>query len=174
MDQSIEDQELDAISRVINALEPLDEGARQRVLEYVAQRLSIPIYRASLRRTGAAVGTGATVGEDDQAGSTAFAETDIRSLKATKSPETAQEMAIVVAFYLSELAPIAERKATVNSSDLRIYFKQAKFPLPRSMEDILPNAKKAGYVDTVARGEYRLNSVGYNLVAHGLPRTRQP
>lgn len=169
MNQPIQDQELDAIARTIAALEPLDEGARQRVLEYVMERLSIGAIRMSVRRSQPPSGAGAADTDEGMSGSPAFAQTDIRRLKDAKAPETAQEMAIVVAYYLSELAPIAERKSTINSSDLQIYFKQAKFPLPRSMKDLLPNAKKAGYVDNVAPGEYRLNSVGYNLAAHGLP-----
>lgn len=33
----------------------------------------------------------------------------------------------------------------------------------------LQNAKNAGYLNVLDRGNYKLNAVGYNLVAHKLP-----
>ncbi len=169
MEQQNKDQELESIQQIMSALESFDENARQRILTYVTERLDISLARTSLRKYQASIPTASST-IDDITSQPLFSETDIRKLKDTKTPETATEMAVLVAYYLSELAPLAERKSTINSSDLSIYFKQAKFPLPKSIKDVLPNAKKAGYVETVAQGEYRLNSVGYNLAVHGLPR----
>jgi hypothetical protein len=78
-------------------------------------------------------------------------------------------MAVLVAYYLAELAPIEERKSTINTGDLETYFKQAKYRLPKKLRMTLVNAKNAGYFDFVTKGEYRLNTVGYNLAVHGLP-----
>ena len=78
-------------------------------------------------------------------------------------------MACVVAFYLQELAPEADRKEIINTSDLEKYFKQAGFKLPTKLPQVLVDAKGAGYFDVASRGEYKLNAVGYNLVAHSLP-----
>ncbi len=172
MDQQTQDQELEAIHQIMSALGPLDETARQRVLEYVSDRLDIKWSRIPARRVSSPPPT-ASGTDDTEPRNLPEAYVDIRSLKESKSPETAVEMAIVIAYYLSEMAPIEERKSTVNSTDLSVYFKQAKYPLPRSMKDVLPNAKKAGYIDTVAPGEYKLNSVGYNLAVHGLPHRKQ-
>lgn len=96
---------------------------------------------------------------------------DIRSLKEQKSPASASQMACVVAYYLQELAPENERKETVNAKDLQKYFKQAKFRLPRTIQQLLPDSRAAGYFDSATgKGEYALNAVGYNLVAHNLPK----
>ncbi len=78
-------------------------------------------------------------------------------------------MACVVAYYLTELASADERKDSVSTQDLEKYFKQAGFKLPQKMEQVLPDAKRSGYFETAGRGEYKLNAVGYNLVAHNLP-----
>lgn len=172
MDQQGNDQELSSIQQILSALEKLDDAARQRVLTYVIERFEISLSRTSLRRYTTTPAETSNTG-DEIVNQTPFSDLDIRKLKETKVPETAVEMAILVAYYLSELAPIAERKSTINASDLSIYFKQAKFPLPKSIKDILPYAKKSGYLETVAQGEYRLNSVGYNLAVHGLPRIKQ-
>ena len=87
-----------------------------------------------------------------------------------KRPSSANGMAAIVAFYLSELVPEGERKLEVQAEDMKKYFKQAVFPLPKQPRMLLPNAKNSGYFDT-SGGGYKLNPVGYNLVAHNLPRT---
>lgn len=99
---------------------------------------------------------------------------DIRTLTAEKQPRSANEMVALVAYYLSELAPEAERSTTVNPDTIRGHFKMAGVPLPRVLRSVLPNATVAGYLENVSRGEYRLNPVSYNLVVHGLPRSSGP
>jgi hypothetical protein len=79
-------------------------------------------------------------------------------------------MAALVAFYLAELAPEQDRKSEVDLDDMIKYFKQAGFPLPRKPQFLLTNSKNAGYLDSAGSGRYKLNPVGYNLVAHNLPR----
>ncbi len=78
-------------------------------------------------------------------------------------------MACLVAFYLQEHAPEPDKKTTVTTQDLEKYFKHGGFKLPMKLNQVLVDAKAAGYFDSAGRGEYRLNAVGYNLVAHSLP-----
>jgi hypothetical protein len=96
---------------------------------------------------------------------------DIRSFGQEKRPSSANEMAAVTAFYLSELAPDQDRKTEVEVEDMTKYFKQANFRLPKNPRMVLVSARHAGYFDPAGDGKYRLNAVGYNLVAHNLPRT---
>ncbi len=95
----------------------------------------------------------------------------IRQFKEEKAPRSANEMAAVVAYYLANIAQPSDRKETINQKDVETYFKIAGFPLPRHVRQTLPNARNAGYFDFVGDGEYRLNAVGHNLVAHSLPRS---
>src|SRR3989338_2730274 len=76
----------------------------------------------------------------DSIASPSFPITDIRSLKDQKKPETASEMAALVAFYLSEVIVANGKKDTVNVEDMVLYFKQAGYPLPKSKPIILHNA----------------------------------
>lgn len=165
------DPELGAMQSIIGALDSLDDDAKKRVLAYVLTRLGIET--ADLQR-GRRAGSRLTVTGKEPSEDTVDDKpiVDIRSFKESKSPESAIEMAILVAYYLSELAPIEERKRTVSTKDLEKYFKQAKYRLPSSISDVLPNAKKSGYLISVSRGQYKLNSVGYNLAAHVLPRKK--
>jgi hypothetical protein len=94
---------------------------------------------------------------------------DIKTLKNEKQPSSAKQMACIVAYYLTEIAPEAEKKRTINAYDLEKYFKQAGYPRVK-MDQLLIDCKKSGYMESGSRGEYTLNRVGYNLVAHQLPK----
>jgi hypothetical protein len=158
-----EDLELKAIRTIIELLKPLDETGRSRVLEYVLKRLDMTAFQAEP----------AMVAEQVSAGNSVFGGgpiKDIRTFTAEKQPRSANEMVALIAYYLADLAPASEASATVNVERIRKYFKQAGFPMPRVLKSALTNAAAAGYLESVSRGEYRLNSVGHNLVVHGLPR----
>jgi hypothetical protein len=157
------DRELSAISSILQALDGLDGESIQRVLDYVFGRLSI----SAPRRTATVATTTSPV---LSAESGHVRRHSIRDLKEEKKPESSNQMAALVAYYLSEVADGEERKDAINSADLEKYFKQAGFKLPKSVPSTLPNAAAAGYFDAAGSGLYRLNAVGYNLVVHGLPR----
>ena len=165
------DNEVQAIQGVISALSLVDSNeARGRVLEYASKRFGL---RASLPSPNPSEvpGSGPEASEGEGLpGKTAESRIhDIRTLKEQKKPGSANEMAALVAYYLSELAPENERKQAISSADVERYFKQASFKLPRALQQTLLNAKAAGYFDSVEGGQYRLNPVGYNLVVHNLP-----
>ncbi len=164
------DTELQAIQKLISALEPLDQDARARVIDYVFRRLSLGSRQGGHGLEFLTLTPAAAAGSAASSGSSAPAMNDVRSLKEAKAPQTANEMAAVAAYYLSEVAPSAERKAEIEASDIKKLFKQADFPMPGKATMTLVNAKNAGYLDPGSdRGTYRLNPVGYNLVVHKLP-----
>lgn len=145
--------ELKAIETITNILQPLDKTAQQRVLQYAMQHLGLQVEQADLSPPKQQV-------------------VDIRSLRDQKQPSSDTEMAAIVAYYLSELAPEEYRKDTIVTKDITTYFNQAGHPLPTGPQFTLPNAKAAGYFESAGRGKYKLNPVGHNLVAYGLPRAK--
>lgn len=159
------DAEVAAIQALISALEPLDDVSRARVLGYVKQRFSLgdPTFTPA---TGGIVEVPAL---SEGPPSATSGVVDIRSLKEEKSPRNAVEMSVLVAYYLSELATQEERRDSIGTSELTKYFKQADYRLPSTPRVTLHQAKSAGYLDSASHGQYKLNPVGYNLVAHGLP-----
>jgi hypothetical protein len=159
------DPELNAIQTIIASLEPLDTEARQRVVSYVFQRLRLSLDSQPPQASNPIL---PSVADISQPIITAQIIHNIRSLKEQKAPRSASEMCAIVAYYLAELAPVEERKDSIDRDDAVKYFKQANFPLPKSLKQIMPNAAKAGYFDALGDGKYRLNPVGYNLVVHGL------
>src|SRR5882672_2832315 len=113
--------ELNAIRDVLGALTPLTGEARASVITFVFNRLGISgapppeSPRSPLPVRGSPP---VEVAQDRDL-------VDIRTLKEEKQPSSAREMAVLVAFYLSELAPAGERKAEISADDIRQYFKQA-------------------------------------------------
>src|SRR5436309_6984343 len=124
------DSELEAIQTLVAALTPLKDDVRARVLEYVLKRLDMATIRAPIG-TREATDTRLPV-------SGPRVVTDIRSLKEDKAPQSASEMAALVAFYLSELAAQDERSDTVNADAIRRYFKMASYRLPKLLKNVLP------------------------------------
>lgn len=155
------DKELEAISSIIALLKPLDATERSRVLEYILKRLEMDAVQSGPMPAQISLSTGHET--------TDSMVTDIRTFTAAKQPRSVNEMVALVAYYLSEMAQGSESSPTVNVDLIRKYFKMAQFPLPRVTKNALTNAAQAGYLENVARGEYRLNPVGYNLVVHKLP-----
>jgi len=163
-----------AIDLCIEALEPLDPNARETALHAVCSHLQIakPIAAPGENRPPE-IPQLAQDSEAEASGQGAVTVdqpiVDIRTLKEQKRPSSTRQMACLVAYYLSEHAPQDERKEAITKADLEKYFKQAQFQLPESFQDVLPNAKKGGYFESAGRGAYKLNAVGYNLIAHNLP-----
>ena len=158
--------ELKAIETITNILGPLDKTIQQRVLRYAMQHLGL----ADQSPPALLENIGTQVEQPNQRLQQQVV--DIRSLHDQKQPSSDMEMAAIVAYYLSELAPEENRKDTIGTEDIKKYFNQAGHPLPKGYQFTLPNAKSAGYFESAGRGKYKLNPVGYNLVAYGLPRAK--
>lgn len=160
-----------AIDQVVEALEPLDDNARKTALGAVCAYLGIKIAdQVSAKSAPGADGSlPANSVQSTPTIQPQVSHVDIRSLKAEKKPTSAAQMACLVAYYLQEHAPGSERKQAMTTADIDKYFKQAGFKLPQRLQQLLPDAKAAGYFDSAGRGEYKLNAVGYNLVVHNLP-----
>jgi hypothetical protein len=153
------DQEIEAIKTLIKVLEPLSLDVRQNVLDYATKRLKVKPAPEIHTLTGELIDPEKRI--------------TIKEFKEKKSPQSANEMAALVAFYLSHIAPENERKKTINTKDLETYFKIGGYKLPRKIAFTLINAKKSGYLNSAEKGEYKLNPVGYNLVAHSMPRQEE-
>src|SRR3954464_13854775 len=150
--------ELEAIRVVLGALSPLADDARASVISYVFRKLGISGVAGPRAQPE-------PIREAVQTAALRSGIVDIRTLKEEKQPSSAREMAVLVAYYLSEEAPVLERKEEISADDIRQYFKQARFKLPASPEMTLVHTRNAGYLDSgSSRGLYKLNAVGYNLI----------
>ena len=58
-------------------------------------------------------------------------------------------MACIVAYYLQYVVSESERKTDISNDDLDTYFRQADFPIPKRLDNVLVDAKAAGYFDSI-------------------------
>jgi hypothetical protein len=162
------DNEIEAIKSVLEALTPLSPKARSSLLEYIIKRLDISTPDRGERHEPAVGTIPGRLSENKPTPTPAVVH--IEQFKDQKKPRSANEMAALVAYYLTNIAPEDDRKETVNQKDIETYFKIAKFQLPKKIQFTLSNAKKTGYFDNTSEGEYKLSAVGHNLVVHSMPR----
>jgi hypothetical protein len=126
-----------AIDQVISALKAFDLTEQQTILRAVYAHLNIsgpktentePRSELEPRVEQAAVRP-------------EHVSTDIKTFKEMKNPSSARQMACVVAYYLAEIASGDERKKAITTADIEKYFKQARFPLPNKLEQLLLTAR---------------------------------
>jgi hypothetical protein len=173
------DPELDAIRGVVALLEPLNDEARDRVVDYVFRRLGIvprPAGEDAVERVVAPIAAASlptpplpTHDRQPAEPSSLGGVSDIRTLRDRKQPRNAVEMATLVGYYLAHAAPKDERADSFGSKELEKYCIQAGYPVPSTPRLVLFNGKKAGYLDAKSHGKYKINAVGFNLIEHSLP-----
>lgn len=84
------------------------------------------------------------------------------------------QFAAVVAYYYRFEAKPDEQLESISADVLQNAARLAnRHRLSRPRQTLI-NAKQQGYLDQVDRGQYRINSVGENLVAMTLPGTEAP
>jgi hypothetical protein len=167
-----DDDGVAAITTLMAVLRPLEPQARIDILDFVFKRLGIsfPAAEQVAQAVPSPLVPPPPAGLPLTPVAPALSIVDIRGFADGKSPKTVSEKVAVVAYYLAHLAPPAERRDQIGADDIQPYFIQAGFALPTSPGSMtLTNAKNAGYLNALERGQYRLNAVGHNLVAHKLP-----
>ena len=157
-----------AISAIMAALKPLKPDGQVHVLNFVVKRLGITLDAPATPSLAGQLGTATPPPTPQSPGQSIV---DIRTFAKEKKPQTVNEKVALVAYYLANLAPADERRDFIKTDDIKPYFDQANFELPTAPERVtLGNAKNAGYLNATATpGQFRLNAVGHNLIAHKLP-----
>lgn len=97
---------------------------------------------------------------------------DIRSFVQEKQPKSDVQFAAAVAYYHRFIA--VSRKDAITTEDLQEGARHSSRAVFKTPSVTLNNAVQQGYLDRGARGEYRLNAVGENLIAMTLPGASDP
>lgn len=95
--------------------------------------------------------------------------TDIKAFTEMKSPKSDQQFAAVVAYFYQFEAPPDQRKDAIDVETIKNAARLAGRGHPPKWIYTLTNAKNAGYLDSAGNGQFKLSSVGENLVAINLP-----
>jgi hypothetical protein len=159
--------DLEAVRSVVGTLQPFDDSDRERIIRWAREKLGM----ASAVTPVSPVGTGAASLSPSAIVLQAVQESgqDIASFVAKKDPKSDVHFAVTVAYYYEFIAPLSERKDSISKEDLIDACRKAPRNRPKRPAQVLVNAYHDGLLDRGERGQYRLNSVGENLVAMVLP-----
>jgi hypothetical protein len=168
--------DFDAAKAVADKLKGMEKERQQRVLRWVAESLGLVDSGAEstdrlTRETNAATGASTSSHADQQTHHRQQRSADIKSFVDSKKPKSDVQFAAVVAYYYRFEAPAESRKDSIDAQTLQEAARLAGRRRPPKPRMTLNNAKNLGYLDSAERGQFRINSVGENLVAMTLPGT---
>jgi hypothetical protein len=160
--------DLEAVRTVVDTLKAFPAEEQRRILRWAQEKLGLPTSApaASAPPAATSVETGAPLATSTPR------PRDIRTFLQEKRPSSDNQFAAAVAYYLAFEAPDGERRSEVTAADLQHAARlSGRERLKRPIET-LHNAGKRGYLDKGrARGSFRINTVGENLVAMAMPGT---
>jgi hypothetical protein len=166
-------EDFDAAKAVFEQLKDMPKERQERVLRWISEGLGITATPPTPPKTQTEIDPFPdTPPEADRAETSpanAAGGRDIKSFVAEKAPNSDNQFAAVVAYYYRFEAPAAQRLDAIDGAALQDAARlagRARLSKPRYT---LNNAKNAGYLDSVGRGRFAINSVGENLVAMALP-----
>ena len=162
--------DLETVRLISDALEPFSEDERERIIRWSREKLGMQLEGAeappSTPATNTPIGSSSGDNKPEQAPQNGA---DIRSFVERKSPKNDNQFCAVVAYYYKFEAPQNQRKEVISGEDIQDAARKAnrdRFPRP---SQTLNNAFAGGYLDKAEYGNYKLNTVGENLVAMVLP-----
>jgi hypothetical protein len=160
-----EDNDFDVAKKVADLLKPVGKERQQKILRWVAESFELTVPAA-----GPAISQPTIQGPVGPGQVTSTLRiTDIKSFVDSKNPKSDNQFATVVAYYYAFEAPPDERRDTITADLLRDAARLASRKRLGTPSVTLAHAKSRGYLDAADRGQYRINSVGENLVAMALP-----
>jgi len=157
--------DLAAIKTICDALEPFDEGERERILRWASERLGLKGMVPAPPQTQ----QGAPPPNSGQPVVTHQGSKDIKTFLDEKNPNSANQLVAAVAYYFKFEAPVAEKKTSITADDVMEACRKGNRERPKHPNQILINASAFGLIDKVGTGTYEINSVGENLVAVSMP-----
>jgi hypothetical protein len=165
MSEQLEIEDFDTAKAVFEKLKDVPADRRKRILAWIAEGFGV-IAAPPLPLPTPSLATPQPPGTPAPATGTGV---DIKTFVTAKAPKNDAQFATTVAYYYRFEAPVAQKRDSITSEMLQEACRLAgrnRFPTPIVT---LNNAKKSGYLDSGARGEFSVNSVGENLVAMTLP-----
>jgi hypothetical protein len=141
----------------------MDSERQTRILRWVSESLGIAQMLPQQREPGPLNAM------PDLRSPLSVGTTDIKSFVASKDPKSDNQFAATVAYFYRFVAPQHERRDSITAEILQEGTRLAGRPRLGDPGKTLRNAKDMGYLDATDRGEFKINTVGENLVAMTLP-----
>lgn len=163
--------DFETASKISGLLRHVSKDRQQKILRWVAEDLDVLPAGGESSTSGIAPSNVSRYSPTQQAPSRTI---DIKSFVAAKNPRSDMQFAAVVAYYYRFEAPPDESLESISPEVLQNAARLANRHRLTRPRQTLVNAKAQGYLDLVERGQYRINSVGENLVAMTLPGPEAP
>ncbi|MGH8327649.1 MAG: hypothetical protein ACRET2_12885, partial [Steroidobacteraceae bacterium] len=164
--------EFDVAKAVADQLQGLQKEQQQKILRWVMEHLGLELRVASsadqrMGETSTAAGDAAI-----SQGAASQRTMDIKTFVDSRSPKNDVQLATVIAYYHRFEASKQDRKEYIDANLLRESMRHIGQQRTSAWApQTLNNAKTLGYLDSPERGQFRINSVGENLVVMTLPGT---
>jgi hypothetical protein len=163
--------DIDAVKGVVDALQGFEPSDQQRIIRWACEKLGIaastPASIVTPSQTSAPSSEYATT---QAAPGIAGTRHDIRSFIDAKNPANDMQFAAAVAYFYAFEASESERKESIGPDDLQDACRRLGRARLHNPGQTLRNACYHGLLDKAGdRGNYRINTVGENLVAVTLP-----
>jgi hypothetical protein len=160
--------DFEVAGEIHDVLKDIPTERQEKILRWVCESLDLKLAgKLSPTRTPTPAPD-----DDEDADEPAFppsTATDIKSFVDEKKPRSDTQFAAVAAYYYRFRAPEGHRKDSLNAKGLQEAHRHARGGALHLPKATLNNAAKAGYLDRAERGEFRISTVGENLVAMTLP-----
>ena len=153
--------DLEAVRGIVKILEEFEDNEKSRIIRWALEKVGLEAPASSRHGDPAATAAGGA----KPPGSF----NDIKSFYTAKNPTSDNQFAAVVAYFYAFEANPNESKNSITSADLTDACRKVNRARLGDPVKTLANAHGMGYFDKVGKGEYKLNTVGENLVAMTLP-----
>jgi hypothetical protein len=158
--------DFEAAKSVADLLKGMDAERQIRILRWVSESLGITQVLPQQREPASV-----NPMPDLRSPLPSVGATDIKSFVASKDPKSDNQFAATVAYFYRFAAPQHERRDSITAEVLQEATRLAGRARLGDPGKTLRNAKDTGYLDATDRGEFKINTVGENLVAMTLPGT---
>lgn len=166
--------DFDVAKAVVDQLKALERDRQVRVLRWVAESLNLDLSpRSAVQPPGGELVAAMPEARIAQAQPRQHGVVDIKTFVDSKKPKSDVQFAAVVAYYYQFEATPGQRSETIDAKALQEAARLTGRRRPPKPLVTLNNAKTLGYLDAPERGQFRLNTVGENLVAMTLPGSEE-
>jgi hypothetical protein len=160
--------DLEAVRLMVEALDGFSDEERERIIRWTREKLGMRTIPEAGHRSSPGISDAVEPVPTHRQHSDGKSK-DLKTFLAEKDPRSERHLSAVVAYYHRFVAPEGQRRDYITAEDLTNACRLADRSRPANPGQTLVNAFHAGLLDRGERGQYRLNSVGENLVAMVLP-----
>ena len=162
----------EAARKIADILKDFDSENRQKIIRWAMEELNDSVQTINPRNTTLPITPESVIRQKTSTQDQTLSNlVDIKLFVNSKDPKNDTQLATTIAYYYAFKAPNNDRKDSIGAKDFleAIRLLNRKRPSSKPLQ-VLSNAKNLGYLDpTGERGQFKINSVGENLVAMVLP-----